>query len=108
MAKLIRKKVVVRDDLGNLVLPDDYKQNQEVAQVLLARLISYLGNLDRSLKIMTVAVAHSNPAYTLWAFKGAVRGDLIEIRDAAAKLLRMKKVFVDVSGVPFGPLPQEN
>ncbi len=57
---------------------------------------------------MTLGVAHGNPDYTLWYANGAARGDLIEIRDAAAKLLRMKKVFVEVSGLPFGPLPQEN
>ncbi|MBU0968557.1 MAG: hypothetical protein KKA54_19500 [Proteobacteria bacterium] len=108
VAKLISKKVIARGNSGNLTLLDDYKQNHEVAEVLLARLVYYLDNLDRSLKTMTVGVAHGNPDYTLWFANGPARGDLIEIRDAAAKLMRMKKVFVDVSGVPFGPLPQGN
>ncbi|MCK9294707.1 MAG: hypothetical protein M0P70_06445 [Desulfobulbaceae bacterium] len=108
VAKLISKQVAARDESGNLTLLDDYKQNQGVAEVLLARLVYYLHDLDRSRKTMTLGVAHGNPDYTLWYANGAARGDLIEIRDAAAKLLRMKKVFVEVSGLPIGPLPQEN
>ncbi|MEW6519120.1 MAG: multiheme c-type cytochrome [Thermodesulfobacteriota bacterium] len=108
VAKLITKKVLGEDNAGKLTLLDDYKQNQQVAEVLLARLVYYLDDLDRSRKYMGVGVAHANPAYTLWYASGQARGDLIEIRDAAVKLLRMKKVFVDVPGLPFGPLPQEN
>jgi len=57
---------------------------------------------------MTIGVAHANPDYSHWYGNAPAKSDLIEIRDAAAKLLRMKMVFVEVSGVPFGPLPQEN
>jgi len=105
--KLIIKKIVARDDSGNLQLMDDYKQNQEVAEVLLARLVYYLKNLDRSRKTMTIGVAHVNPDYTHWYGNGPARSDLIEIRDAAAKLTRMKKAYLSDSWLPIGPLPQE-
>ena len=106
--KLISKKIIARDQSGNLQLLDDYKQNQGVAEVLLTRLAYYLDDLDRSRKTMTIGVAHANPDYSHWYGNAPAKSDLIEIRDAAAKLLRMKMVFVEVSGVPFGPLPQEN
>ena len=107
VAKLIRKQIIARDGSGNLVLLDNYKQNQEVAEALLARLVYYLGNLDRSRKTMTVGVAHVNPDYTHWYGNGPARSDLIEIRDAATKLTRMKKAYLSDSWPAIGPLPQE-
>lgn len=105
--KLISKKIIARDGSGNLQLLDDYKQNQEVAEALLARLVYYLGNLDRSRKTMTIGVAHVNPDYTHWYGNGPARSDLIEIRDAATKLTRMKKAYLSDSWPAIGPLPQE-
>lgn len=106
--KLISKKIIARDGSVNLKLMDDYKQNHEVAEVLLARLVYYLGNLDRSRKTMTIGVAHANPDYTHWYGNAPAKSDLIEIRDAAAKLMRMKKVYLGHSLLPIGPLPQES
>lgn len=106
--KLISKKIIARDPSGNLLLLDDYKQNQGVAEVLLARLAYYLDDLDRSCKTMTIGVAHANPDYSHWYGNAPAKSDLIEIRDAAAKLMRMNKVYLGDSWPPIGPLPQES
>lgn len=106
--KLISKKIIARDPSGNLQLLDDYKQNQGVAEVLLARLAYYLDDLDRSRKTMTIGVAHANPDYSHWYGNAPAKSDLIEIRDAAAKLMRMNKVYLGDSWPPIGPLPQES
>ncbi len=47
---MISKQIIARGESGNLTLLDDYKQNQQVAEVLLARLVYYLDDLDRSRK----------------------------------------------------------
>ncbi len=94
------------DDYGSLQIAEDYKQNQAVAEALLERFEYFLKNLERSRTAMVLGVAHSSPAYTFWSVEALTKNDMIEIRDAAAKLKRMKKVYIDKNMLPIGPFPQ--
>ncbi|MBI4791803.1 MAG: hypothetical protein HY789_03505 [Deltaproteobacteria bacterium] len=73
--------------------------------MLLTRLEYYLADLDRSGRIMVIGAAHANPDYAHWYGNAPAKSDLIEIRDAAHKLTRMKKVYRGDSFPPIGPLP---
>jgi hypothetical protein len=103
--QLLQRGVIRKDGTGELQLADDYKQNQGVAEVLLARLRYYLADLAASTGIMITGAAHANPDYAHWYGNAPAKSDLIEIRDAAHKLTRMKKVYRGDSFPPIGPLP---
>ena len=105
VTQLISREIIRRDEAGAMQLIDDYKQNREAAQVLLTRLEYYLADLDRSGRIMVLGAAHANPDYAHWYGNAPAKSDLIEIRDAAHKLTRMKKVYRGDSFPPIGPLP---
>ncbi|OGQ97287.1 MAG: hypothetical protein A2521_16095 [Deltaproteobacteria bacterium RIFOXYD12_FULL_57_12] len=90
--EIIVRKIVWRDTEGTLELLADFGPNRQVAEVLLKRLTQYLAELDQSLEIMVLGVGHSNPDYDHWYGNAPAKSDLIEIRDAAHKLLMIQSL----------------
>lgn len=87
---------VVQDEGGKRVsLKTVFKEDstRAVAQTLVDRMNHYLGDLDKSLKIMVLGVAHTNPDYAHWYGNAPAKSDLIEIRDAAHKLEQLASIY---------------
>lgn len=95
VGELINAKIVQQDTSGSLRLLADFGHNQQVAEVLMKRLLQYLSDLEKCLELMILGVGHSNPDYAHWYGNAPAKSDLIEIRDAAHKLLMMLKLQQD-------------
>lgn len=85
--EMITRKIARRDVDRTLKLVADFGRNQQVGEVLMVRLVQYLADLDQSLDLMILGVDHSNSDYAHWYGNAPAKSDLVEIRDAAHKLL---------------------
>ncbi|MBU1058711.1 MAG: hypothetical protein KJ804_10395 [Proteobacteria bacterium] len=90
--EMITRKIARRDADRTLMLVAEFGRNQQAGEVLMVRLVQYLADLDQSLDLMILGVGHSNPDYAHWYGNAPAKSDLIEIRDAAHKLLMIQNL----------------